>query len=282
MQKPRVGIQGIAGSFHEMAALAYFDKEEIEIVACDTFAQQFSRLESGNCQRLVMAIENTIAGSILPNYALLERSDVTIIGEVFLAIHHCFMALPGQQEKDLKTVWSHPMALLQCEEFLNGRPGTIQVEKKDTATSAKEIAELQCKGVAAIGPASAAERYGLEIYQKNVETHARNFTRFLVLEKPQLPLDRSAVVNKASLVMHLEDRPGALAEVVNIFSVHGINLSKIQSLPIVGKPYRYSFHLDIEWMPGLNWMSVLNQIEEKVAFFRLLGVYAKGRRPEGW
>jgi prephenate dehydratase len=275
--KRKAGIQGISGSFHEMAAHQYFGEQNVEIIQCETFAKQFKALETNQCDCIVLAIENTLAGSLLPNYALLERSDFHITGETYLGIEQCLMALPGQQIGEMEAVWSHPIALLQCEEFLSDYPKLVPVEKKDTASSAKEIADGQHLKVAAIGPAGAAKQYGLDIYASNIQTHKLNFTRFLIIEPKSEPNQKA---NKASIVLQIADKPGALQHVLETFTNHAINLTKIQSLPIIGKPYTYSFHFDMEWEEGTDWKLAMNQASEKLLSLRILGAYRKGNRSD--
>jgi prephenate dehydratase len=280
MEKERiqkVGIQGIAGSFHEMAARQYFGEENLEIVECETFRKQFKALETAQCDHIAMAIENTLAGSILPNYALLENSDYQIVGETYLSIDHYLMALPGQKIREMEAVWSHPMALLQCEDFLSDYPNLATVEKRDTASSAKEISDRQVQGVAAIGPVGAAARYGLEVYASRIQTHKLNFTRFLIISREKTEVEGA---NKASVVLQLADKPGALQHVLETFTRYEINLSKIQSIPIVGKPYSYSFHFDMEWEVGTDWKSAMEEAGKKLISLKVLGAYCRGNRPD--
>lgn len=276
-KRMKVGIQGIAGSFHEMAALQYFGGTKIDIVECETFRSQFVYMENGQCDAIVMAIENTLAGSILPNYALLENFGYHITGETYLSIDHSLMALPGQNITEMSAVWSHPMALLQCEDFLAGYPNLVPVEKRDTASSAKEISDGRIAGVAAIGPEGAAERYGLKVYASRIQTHKLNFTRFLVISREEA---ENPDVNKASVVLQLADKPGTLQHVLETFTRFEINLSKIQSIPIIGKPYSYSFHFDLEWEPGTDWKSAMDEARIKLISLRVLGAYEKGNRPD--
>jgi len=275
--KIKTGIQGIAGSFHEMAARKYFGEENLEVIECETFRKQFKALETFQCDQIVMAIENTLAGSILPNYALLENFGYHIVGETYLSIDHYLMALPGQKIRDMEAVWSHPMALLQCEDFLADYPNLVTVEKRDTASSAKEISDKQVKGVASIGPVGAAERYGLEIYASRIQTHKLNFTRFLVISREE---SDNPLANKASVVLQLADKPGALQHVLETFTLFEINLSKIQSIPIIGKPYSYSFHFDMEWALGTDWKSAMTEASKKLISLRVLGAYERGNRSD--
>lgn len=273
----KVGIQGIAGSFHEMAARQFFTSGHIQIIECETFRKQFKALETYQCDYLMMAIENTLAGSILPNYALLENSGFHIVGETYLGIEHFLMALPGQKVREMEAVWSHPMAFLQCEDFLADYPNLVPVEKRDTASSAKEISDKKVKGVAAIGPVGAAATYGLEIYASRIQTHKLNFTRFLVIGRESA---ETAGANKASVVLQLADKPGALQHVLETFTRFEINLSKIQSIPIVGKPYSYSFHFDMEWAVGTDWKAAMEEASHKLISLKILGAYCRGNRSD--
>jgi prephenate dehydratase len=260
-----------------MAAFQYFGENNIEIVSCETFRKEFTALETRQCDFFLLAIENTIAGSILPNYSLLENSDFQIVGETYLGVRHCLMGLPGQQILEMEAVWSHPMALLQCEEFLAEYPNLVPVEKKDTASSAKEIFLKKAIKTAAIGPRGAAERYSLQIYAEDIQTHKQNFTRFLVIGRQAL---EAADVNKATLVMQLADKPGSLFHMLETFNRREINLTKIQSLPIIGKPYSYSFHFDMEWQEGTNWKEAMTEAQERLISMKILGVYKKGNRSD--
>ena len=273
----KVGIQGIDGSFHEMAAHQYFGQKPIEIVQCETFRKEFLALQTEQCDSIVVAIENTLAGSILPNYALLEKSDFYIVGETYLGVQHCLMALPNQQIQDFDTVFSHPMALLQCEDFLADYPSMTSVEKRDTASSAKEIADKKLVKTAAIGPKGAAEKYGLEIYAGNIQTHKLNFTRFLIISPKKIHIQDA---NKASIVLQLADKPGALQHVLETFTQYKINLTKIQSIPVIGKPYSYSFHFDLEWEIGTDWQAAMAEASTKLIDLKILGVYKKGNRSD--
>jgi len=276
-ERIKVGIQGIVGSFHEMAAHQYFGETSIEIVQCENFRKEFLALETKQCDSIVVAIENTLAGSILPNYALLENSDFHIVGETYLGVQHNLMALPGQQIEELEAVFSHPMALLQCEDFLANYPNMTPMEKRDTASSAKEIAEKKLLKTAAIGPEGAAERFGLEIYASNIQTHKLNFTRFLIISPDYVPV---ADANKASIVLQLADKPGALQHVLETFTRFEINLTKIQSIPIIGKPYSYSFHFDLEWQTGTDWEEALKEASKKLIHLKNLGAYKRGNRSD--
>jgi prephenate dehydratase len=226
----------------------------------------------------MMAIENSIAGSILPNYLLLEQFQGRIVGEVYLRIEMSLMALAGQKISDLHSVQSHPMALFQCEDFLFKYPHLKVIEAADTAESAKIIKERGLQGHAAIASSLAAEVYGLELLEKGIETNKRNYTRFLVVSRgerfrPDVP------PNKASIRFEVAHRPGSLLSILGSFTAHGINMTKLQSVPILGRPYEYSFHVDLEWEDYSEYQQALREIELKAINLILLGEYAKDERP---
>lgn len=272
----KVGIQGIRGSFHEMAAVKYFGMETIELVEKENFRALFKSLEQDESDFIVCAIENTLAGSLLPNYALLEKSGFSIVGETYLPIEQCIMALPGVKIENLEQVWSHPIALLQCEDFLSEYPHILPVEKKDTADCARAVSANQLKNVGAIAAKGAAEMYGLQILFSNIQTHKLNFTRFLVIKKrPDLRTEEN---NKASVSLQLADEPGTLLKVLEICKAYNVNLTKIQSIPIIGKPYTYFFHFDMEWQPGTDFAAFFKAIEPKTEALRIMGIYKRGNR----
>jgi prephenate dehydratase len=268
----KIAIQGIAGSFHEVAA-RYFFGPEIETKECDTFRILCQSLKDDEVDYCAMAIENTIAGSILPNYALLREFQFKIIGEVFIHIQMNLMALPGVKIEDLKFIHSHPIALNQCAEYLNTLKHAKLVEKNDTAESAKVIQEENLRDTAAVASIAAAEMYGLEILEKRIETNKQNFTRFLILSKTMVDKPEN---NKASISFELCHQIGALADILLIFRDNNINLTKIQSIPIIGKPYEYQFYVDLEWDGRENYENAVFQMLKKVTNFTVLGEYPKG------
>jgi prephenate dehydratase len=272
----RVGIQGIKGSFHQMAADAYFSQQPIELVCLENFRALFHSLKDGRSDVIVCAIENTLAGSLLPNYSLLEHHGFFVIGELYLPIEQCIMALPGATLHSLEQVWSHPIALLQCEEFLSEYPHIQPVEMRDTADCARRIAEGRFKHIGAIAARGAAALFGLNILAANIQTHKNNFTRFLVIAPSAGGLVEQP--NKASVSLQLADRPGTLLEVLEICKKYQINLTKIQSIPIIGRPYTYSFHFDMEWPTGTDYVAFFEAVKPKTENFHLLGVYRKGYR----
>lgn len=277
---PHIAIQGVKGSFHEIAALTFFG-QEIELDMCDSFLGLFHSLEEGKAHYGVMAIENSVAGSILPNYALLRESEFKVFGEVYLRIAHHFMALPGQAIEDITEVHSHPMALLQCQQFFTQYPHIKMVEQSDTAGSAKQIKEENKWGVGAIASDLAASYYELPIIAQNIETNARNFTRFLILcAENQSPI-KDSKPDKASLCFNLADlsyKVGGLSRVLLVLSSHGMNLTKIQSLPLLGREWDYFFHIDLEYEDYSQYQRSLDAIRPIVSELRILGEYQRGNK----
>ena len=279
--KKRVTIQGIAGCYHEAAARAYFGEEEIETVACATFAEMFDRMALDHPLLGIIAIENTIAGSLLQNHELLRKSNLNIVGEYKLRISHVLAALPGETLDDIREVNSHPMALMQCGEFLKTHPRMKLVEKDDTAGSAQEIAQHHLTGHAAICGRLAAQIYGLNILAEGIETNKRNFTRFLVVADPLYSdwLTAGKRINKASLVFSLPHTQGSLSKVLTILSFYDINLSKIQSMPIIGREWEYRFYIDLTFDNFTRYKQSLDAIRPLTKNFKILGEYAEFDKP---
>ncbi|HEY0654224.1 MAG TPA: prephenate dehydratase [Chryseosolibacter sp.] len=271
--KVRVAIQGIATSFHEVAAMNYFGTS-IQTVECLSFHALCESLEKGTSDYAVMAIENSIAGSILPNYFLLQSYHFSIIGELYLPIHMHLLALPGVKLEDITCIESHPMAIRQCTEFIHALKNVEVRESDDTALSAKRVKELKLKNTAAIANEFAAKKYGLQILEKRIETNKKNFTRFLVLSKRTNNDDAS---NKASLSFEVANEVGSLAEALMTFKNNTINLTKIQSIPIIGKPSEYSIHIDVEWTKRKNYDTAMRQVLRQVKNLNVLGEYRKGK-----
>jgi len=238
-----IAIQGAEGSNHHKVARDFYGSN-IELKECMSFDALVARLLEGSATDGVMAIENTIAGSIIPNYALIDSNNLHIVGEEYLNIHHHLMALPGQTIKSIKEVWSHPMALLQCKEFFKKYPHIKLVEDVDTAEVAKRIAKKNIKGIAAIAPKIAAEIFGLQVLEDDIQTIKDNSTRFVIVQT-QLPTHSIEGINKASLKFELSHKRGSLAAVLNVLSDCKMNLTKIQSLPVIETPWKYSFFVDI-------------------------------------
>lgn len=272
----KVTIQGVAGCYHDAAARQYFAGEEVEPIECDTFDEMFERLDADASLLGVMAIENTIAGALLPNHELLRKSPLTIVGEYKMRISHVLAALPGQKIAELTEVNSHPMALAQCEQYLRHHPNLRKVEKFDTAGSAREIAEQQLAGHAAVCGEFAAELYGLEILEKGIETNKRNFTRFLILADPLLAPElrpREEELDKASIVFTLPHTHGALSKVLTIFSFYDINLSKIQSMPIIGREWEYRFYVDLTFASYVRYHQAIEAVRPLINDFKSFGEY---------
>lgn len=272
-KKLKVAIQGIATSFHEVAALTYFD-QPIETVECLSFHKLCEALKSGKADVAVMAIENSIAGSILPNYFLLQDYHFSIVGELYLPIHMHLLALPGVKLEDITSIESHPMAIRQCSEFLFGLKGVEIRESDDTAVSAKRVKDFKLKDTAAIANEYAAKKFGLTILEKRIETNKKNFTRFLILNRRA---GVNAESNKASLSFEVANHVGSLADALTTFKEHAINLSKIQSIPIIGRPSEYSIHVDVEWKKRRNYESAVRDVLRQVKNLSVLGEYKKAQ-----
>ena len=272
-KKIRVAIQGIATSFHEVAAVNYF-AEPIDTIECLSFHQLCESLESGSSEYAVMAIENSIAGSILPNYFLLQSYHFSIIGEIYLPIHMHLLALPGVTLKDIKVIESHPMAIRQCSEYIHGLNGIDIRESDDTALSARRLSELGLRTTAAIANEFAAKKFGLQILERRIETHKKNFTRFLILTRRG---NARSASNKASLSFEVANEVGSLAETLMTFKNNNINLTKIQSIPIIGKPAEYSIHIDVEWKRKKSYDEAIRQVLRQVKNLNILGEYKKGK-----
>lgn len=275
-QKLKIGIQGVRASFHDVAAHEYFSQIPIEAIEFSSFRSLCQSLKNGELDFIVMAIENSIAGSILPNYSLLERFELKVIGEVYQRIIMNLMALPGQKTKDLQYVQSHPMALLQCEDFLAKHSHLKVVEAADTAESAKDIQEKSLRRHGAIASELAAHAYGLEILERSIETNKANYTRFLIVG---LESSKNILSDKASLRFEISHQPGSLLEILSSFQAHGLNMTKLQSVPIIGRPYEYSFHVDVEWQDEAEYKKALREIESKTINLIRLGEYQKSQKP---
>ncbi|MGQ1784083.1 MULTISPECIES: prephenate dehydratase [unclassified Saccharicrinis] len=278
----KVAIQGGGGSNHEIAAKAYFETNDIETVECDSFEELFSTLKKDNSIYGIIAIENTLVGSILQNYTLLKDSGLVIIGEYKLRIKHQLLALPGQSIEDITEVHSHPMALAQCSEFFKKYPHIKMISRDDTALSGKWIQDNQLKGMAAIAPELAAEKYKLDIIARDIETNKRNFTRFLIIsDKGKTEVEELLItqkVNKSSLVFALPHSEGSLSKVLSILAFYNINLSKIQSLPVVGREWEYLFYIDLVFEDYNRYLQSLDAIRPLTKNLKSLGEYHVGKR----
>ncbi len=276
----RVAIQGIAGCFHDIAAREYFRDEEIEVVDCETFKDVFETLKKDSSVLGAVAIENTIAGSLLGNHKLLQESGLKIAGEQKLRIKHNLVALPGQKIEDIHEVHSHPIALMQCQDFLKKNRHIKAIESDDTASSARRVANEGKMGVAAICGELAAEIYGLEILERGIETNKRNFTRFLIVGDPWVveDLNKGKSPNKASLVFTLPHEEGSLAKVLSILSYYGLNLSKIQSMPLIGREWEYQFFISLSFNNYLHYTQAVSAVTPLLKDLQILGEYQEGRQ----
>lgn len=271
----KVAIQGIQTSFHDLAAQKYFGKE-IEVVPCKTFAETCEKLKNREVDYCVMAIENTIAGCLLPNFFLLKDYKLKVVGDVFLHIQMNLMAQKGVKLDQIKVVQSHPIAIRQCAEFLGQYPDIEIKEKMDTAACAQEIAELNLTDTAAIANEAAAKAFGLDILEKRIETNKQNFTRFFILSNE---VEENSDSNKATLSFQLGHSVGSLSEVLGIFSENQINLTMIQSIPIIGKPQDYTFHVDVTWDDHNNYELAISKILRRVVNLSVLGEYKAAQLP---
>ena len=276
----QIAIQGAAASFHHQAANTYFENTDLDIKECRSFEQVCEALKNGEVDYAMMAIENTFTGSLLPNYGLLQHYPLHIIGEQYLHIEQHLMALPGQKIEDIQFVHSHPIALNQCNIYLEENPQIIAIEKYDTAGSARDIKQENLMGVAAIAGLAAAELYNLEILTHNIENLKRNQTRFLILSRDGKETAEDS--NKASICLETAHKVGSLMEVLQVFHHHRINITKIQSVPILGKPYQYQFHLDLEWGEDTGLELAMEQTKPCTFSRRVLGMYKKGARDDDY
>lgn len=269
----RIAVQGIAGSFHEDAARKYFE-DEIEVVECKTFTTVCELIDTDQVDIAVMAIENSIAGSLLKNYQLIRDYHLRIIGEIYLHIQMNLLVNDGVKPAEIEHIHSHPIALQQCMEYIEKYyPNAELHEKLDTAASAKLVAEEKLTNAAAIGNLRSAELYGLEILETGIETNKKNYTRFLILSKHGNPTKGN---NKASVCFEVGHFYGSLAKVLNTFAENEINLTKIQSVPKIGKPNEYTFHVDIEWEKPENYDRAIHQVLKNASSLSILGEYKRG------
>ena len=271
----RIAIQGERGSFHDIAAQEYFQGEQLQLICCNTFEQVFDHVKRDPTVVAMLAIENTIAGSLLHNYDLLRQSGTVVVGEHKLHIEHCICCLPDDDWDTIQEVHSHPVALMQCREFLAAHPQLKAVEADDTAGAAQYIAEHQVKGWAAICSAAAAEYYGMKILENSIEDNKHNFTRFLIASAPQKadfmrPLEKA---NKASLVFSLPHEEGSLSKILTILSFYNINMTKIQSLPIIGHEWEYMFYVDVTYDNLTRYRQSIDAITPLTKELTILGEY---------
>ena len=272
----KIAIQGIKGSFHHQVALEYY-YQDIDVDECMSFEELVDSLLSRKSNQAVMAIENSIAGSIIPNYALIDKNNLHIIGEYYMDIHQNFMALKGQKVEDISEVHSHPMALLQCMEFLKKYPHIKLVEDKDTAETARRIRQQKLKGIAAIASKTASEMYDLEIIAPEIQTINNNMTRFVILNKENSFVPKQEI-NKASLKFELDHKRGSLAAVLNVMSDCKLSLTKIQSLPKIETPWKYSFFVDVTFDDYDDYSKAKSLLKIMAEYFKVLGEY-KNTKP---
>lgn len=273
--EPKIAIQGIKGSFHHQVAELYFSKN-LDLEECMSFETLVKNVKNLKNPIGIMALENSIAGSIIPNYALIDRHDLHIVGEYYLDIHHQLMGLKGQRIEDITEVQSHPMALLQCADFFAQYPHIKLVESSDTAETARRIETDKLKGIAAIASKIAAELYGLEIIAKDIHTINNNATRFVIV-KNEHDVISNETINKASLKFELEDQPGNLAKVLTMISDYNLNMTKILSLPIITKPFQYSFFVDVVFDAYEDFKEVKINLFQLTKHFKVLGEYKNGK-----
>ena len=270
----RIAIQGIKGCFHQIAANNYFGYS-VDVKECLTFNDVvFSVKNQDNCSLGIMAIENTIAGSLLQNYRLLQKNNLNIIGETYLRIQQNLIAPKGTQLSEIKEINSHPMAIYQCEDYLNSMHNVKVVETEDTALSVKNLQNISNVKRAAIGSSLSAEIYKMNILEKSIETNKKNYTRFLIISNyANSNLEES---NKASIYLELDNKKGSLANVLQIISTNNINLSKLQSYPIIGTSWQYYFHLDLEYEKYSDFKNSIEKIKPYISGIKILGNYSRG------
>lgn len=270
MSNLKIAIQGVPGSFHHQVALANFG-EETEILPFNTFELVAKSVATGDADFAVMAIENSIAGAILPNYELIDRYELTIRDEFYLPIAHQLMALPDQKIEDIREVRSHPMALLQCKSFFAQYPDIILKDDVDTAAVASQIATEKWTGIGAIASSIAAEIYGLEIIGKNIQTVQSNFTRFIILQSQKEANPSNP--NKASIKVTIQNNKGGLAKLLTLMSDNDLDLSKIQSIPVIQKPWEYAFFMDTVFEDYVKFKQTMIEIQKRFGEVKIFGEY---------
>jgi len=272
--KKNIGIQGIKGSFHHIVANNYFE-DDINLIEYLSFEELILNLFNDKIDYAIMAIENSTAGSIIPNYALIDEYGVNIVGEYYLQITHNFIALKGQSIEDIKEVQSHPMALLQCRDFFKDNADIVLIEDKDTAQVAKKISENKIRGLCAIASDLASKIYGLDIIKDNIQTIKKNQTRFVILQKKDPT--KNLNFNKASVKFELDHKRGSLAAILNVLSDCKLNLTKIQSMPKIQTPWRYSFFVDVTFDKLEDYFKAKSIIEIMAKDFKVLGEYKNSK-----
>ena len=271
-----VAIQGIKGSFHHIVALEYFENS-LTLDECLTFDGAVQSVLTNKTDAVIMAIENSIAGSIIPNYALIDDNQLHIIGEHYLDIQHHLMGLPGQSIEDIHEVYSHPMALLQCKQFFKKHPHIKMIEDKDTAEVAQRIQQKQLKNVGAIASRLASELFELEIISESIQTIQQNETRFVIAVTSDSEA-KEVRINKASLKFTLDHKRGSLASILNVMSDCRLNLTKIQSLPKIETPWKYAFFVDVTFESYPDYQKAKSIMEIMAQEFKVLGEYKNARQ----
>jgi prephenate dehydratase len=270
-----VAIQGIKGSFHHIVSQQYFEKH-VDLIECLTFDEAVESLLSARSDAVIMAIENSIAGSIIPNYALIDKHKLYIVGEQYTDVQHNLMALPGQRIEDIKEVCSHPMALLQCKEFFKKHPHIKLVEDKDTAEVAQRIHEGNIQSMGAIASSLAADIFELDILAPEIQTIKHNETRFVIVKRENHEFPDSQI-NKASLKFELDHKRGSLATILNVMSDCKLNLTKIQSLPIIDTPWKYAFFVDVTFEAYNDFKKAKSIMDIMAEHFKVLGEYKNAK-----
>ncbi len=276
--KHRIAIQGVEGSNHHVAAMRFFNDSDVKCIDCDTFKELADTVRKDPSVIGVMAIENTIAGSILQNYRIVRESNLVIIGECKLRISHALVAMPGVELHQIQEINSHPMALMQCSDYLDTLPNVKIVEKEDTAGSAKWIRDENLTTHAAICGEHAAQIYGMRVLASGIETNKRNFTRFLVLAHKSVAKHfvEEQNINKSSIVFSLHHSSGTLSKALSVLSFYDINLTMIQSLPIIGKEWEYQFYINLQFDDYKRYRQALEAIRPLINEFGILGEYEEG------
>lgn len=270
-----VAIQGIKGSFHHIVSQEYFD-DTTEVLECLTFDRVVSSLINKETDAVIMALENSIAGSLIPNYALIDDGNLHIVGEHYLDIQHNLMALPGQSIDDIKEVYSHPMAILQCKTFFRKHPHIKLVEDKDTAEVAQRISLHKTMGVAAIASKLASEIFKLDIIAPSIQTIDHNETRFVIVKRENHEIPENEI-NKASLKFELDHKRGSLATILNVMSDCKLNLTKIQSLPKIDTPWKYAFFVDVTFDKYSDYEKAKAIMNIMAQQFKVLGEYKNAK-----
>ncbi len=273
--KKTIAIQGILGSFHHQATEQYFNEQEFHLDQCLSFPELAKSLKNGKSELAVMALENSIAGAIIPNYTLIDQNNFHIIGEYYLVVNHNLMAAEGQSIEDIKEVHSHPMAILQCRDFFDKYPHIKLIESADTAETAQKIQRENLKGIGAIAGIKAAEMFDLDILASEIHSIKNNQTRFVILKQQNEELSKEEI-DKVSLKFVLDDTPGSLATLLNVMSNCKLNLTKIQSMPVIETPFKYSFFVDVIFDKYKHFEKAKKIIELMTTEFKILGEYKNG------